>query len=198
MSSDKAGKGGANRKRIIAAANELFYHQGFNQTSFTEIADAAEFPRGNFYYYFRSKEELLKEVISFRCETMRDMVRAWDSQAEEPCTRLMFLPTMLKESREDVVRYGCPLGTLTAELGKTQLLLKDEAMEMFAILVDWCEKQLVSIGFGEGSHQHAKHLISRLQGITTIAYAYQDRDYVDYEIEKFGNEIRNLCNKEHQ
>jgi AcrR family transcriptional regulator len=192
----KAGKGQSNKQRIIEAANDLFYHQGFNQTSFTEIAEAADFPRGNFYYYFRSKEELLKEVILFRCEVMRNMLKSWDEVTADPCARLQSLPTMLEQSREDIVRYGCPLGTLTAELGKTQISLKDVAMEMFNIIIDWCEIQLQAIGFGEQSRQLAQHLMARVQGITTIAYAYQDMDYANFEVEKFRAEVHDLCRME--
>ncbi len=192
----KAGKGQSNKQRIIEAANDLFYHQGFNQTSFTEIAEAADFPRGNFYYYFRTKEELLKEVILFRCEVMRDMLKYWDEQSSDPCIRLQNLATMLEQSREDIVRYGCPLGTLTAELGKTQEVLKEEAMEMFNIIVDWSEIQLQAMGYGEQSRQLAKHLMARIQGITTIAYAYQDSDYAVFEVEKLRSEIQGLCRKE--
>ncbi|MFC1772901.1 helix-turn-helix domain-containing protein [Pseudomonadota bacterium] len=38
------------RERIVGAANRLFYERGFNRTAFSDIADAADIPRGNFYY----------------------------------------------------------------------------------------------------------------------------------------------------
>lgn len=48
-------KGENNRQRIIDAAENLFYRRGYNQTSFQDISDATDIPRGNFYYYYKTK-----------------------------------------------------------------------------------------------------------------------------------------------
>ena len=42
-------KGEALRQRIIVAADELFYQQGYENTSFSDIADMIGISRGNFY-----------------------------------------------------------------------------------------------------------------------------------------------------
>lgn len=51
------------RDHIVAAADPLFYRQGFEHTSFAAIADAVQISRGNFYYYFKSKDKILDAVI---------------------------------------------------------------------------------------------------------------------------------------
>ncbi len=48
------------RQRIVEAANRLFYHKGYNQTSFSDVVEAAGVPRGNIYYYFKTKDEILE------------------------------------------------------------------------------------------------------------------------------------------
>ena len=40
---------GTTREQIVAAADRLFYQQGFEHTSFSHIADAVRISRGNFY-----------------------------------------------------------------------------------------------------------------------------------------------------
>ena len=47
------------KQRIVQAANQLFYRKGFSQTSFSDVVAEADVPRGNIYYYFKSKEEIL-------------------------------------------------------------------------------------------------------------------------------------------
>ena len=51
------------REQIVLAADQLFYEQGFEHTSFADIADAVKLSRGNFYYHFKipllRKEEYL-------------------------------------------------------------------------------------------------------------------------------------------
>ena len=44
------------RQRIIDAANQLFYRKGYNRTSFTDVVEEADVPRGNIYYYFKTKD----------------------------------------------------------------------------------------------------------------------------------------------
>ena len=56
------------RNRILQAANRLFYRKGFNQTSFTDVVDAADVPRGNIYYYFKTKEDILHAAVEYRLE----------------------------------------------------------------------------------------------------------------------------------
>ena len=189
-------KSDANRQKIIEAAYDLFYHQGFNQTSFSDIAAAADFPRGNFYYYFKSKDELLKDVVLFQVERMKQMIAEWNRTTDDPAKRLMFLADMLDSSREDLVRYGCPLGTLTAELGKTQAGLQKEAVHMFDVLIDWLIEQIQALNYGARSRILAMHVIGRLQGVTTMAFAYGDHSYIDFEVEGLRKELEHLANRE--
>jgi TetR/AcrR family transcriptional regulator, transcriptional repressor for nem operon len=189
-------KGGSNRQRIIRAAYELFYQKGFNQTSFSDIAEAADFPRGNFYYYFKSKDALLKEVVRYRIDLLKEMMVQWDQGSDDPAQRLLFVADMMEATREDVIRYGCPLGTLTAELGKTQEDLQGEAVQMLNVIIAWTERQLEALGYGEQAHILAMHLMSRLQGVTMMAFSYGDRAFIDYEIQSIRQELERLGRKE--
>jgi AcrR family transcriptional regulator len=189
-------KGDSNRQRIIQAAYELFYHQGFNQTSFSDIAEAAEFPRGNFYYYFKSKDELLREVVHYRSDRLREMLAQWDASSNDPAQRLLFIADMMEASKADVMRYGCPLGTLTAELGKTQAALQEEALQMFDIIIDWAQAQLETLGYGEQARILAMHLMARLQGVTMMAFSYGDEAFIDFEIQSMRQELERLGRKD--
>ncbi|BBW96885.1 MULTISPECIES: TetR/AcrR family transcriptional regulator [Geobacillus] len=50
------------REKIIAASIELFEQNGFSETSIQDIVDALGVTKGTFYYYFKSKEELLMDI----------------------------------------------------------------------------------------------------------------------------------------
>lgn len=53
----------ANRKVILAAAEDVFAEQGFGGATMAEIAQRASLPKANLHYYFGTKEDLYKEVI---------------------------------------------------------------------------------------------------------------------------------------
>ncbi len=51
------------KERIISASIQLFSEKGFDATSVTEIAKAADVTKALIYYYFTSKEEILNSLV---------------------------------------------------------------------------------------------------------------------------------------
>ncbi|MGB5650311.1 MAG: TetR/AcrR family transcriptional regulator, partial [Sedimenticolaceae bacterium] len=72
------------RQRIVEAANRLFYHQGYNQTSFSDVVQAANVPRGNIYYYFKTKDEILEAAVNYRTERISQMLEHWNGSYHTP------------------------------------------------------------------------------------------------------------------
>ena len=52
------------RKQIIDAAWQLFYKQGYENTTVDDIVKKANTSKGGFYYYFTAKEELLNSLYA--------------------------------------------------------------------------------------------------------------------------------------
>ncbi len=48
--------------RIVSAAWELFYEQGYENTTIDEIVERSETSKGSFYHYFESKDALLSTL----------------------------------------------------------------------------------------------------------------------------------------
>jgi len=51
------------KQEIIDAAQELFFNQGFGETSIGDIARGVGVTQGLVYYYFKSKDEILDAVV---------------------------------------------------------------------------------------------------------------------------------------
>ncbi len=51
------------REELLAAAGDLFQRVGYERTSVQMIADAVGVVKGLFYHYFRSKADLLNELV---------------------------------------------------------------------------------------------------------------------------------------
>lgn len=58
-------KGQATREKILKTANDLFYLQGYNATGLDRIIAEAGIAKGNFYYHFKTKEELATAVLDW-------------------------------------------------------------------------------------------------------------------------------------
>lgn len=53
-----------NESRILAAAEKIFARAGFGGATMAAIATAADLPKANLHYYFGSKEDLYRGVLS--------------------------------------------------------------------------------------------------------------------------------------
>lgn len=179
------------RREIVAAANRLIYHRGYNQASFTDIAEAAGIPRGNFYYYFKSKDDILGAVIEARIEGIRTMLAEWDAAEQNPRLRLKLFSQMILGSEKELLRYGCPMGSLNIELGKAQPGLKAKAKQMFDLFVEWLTQQFAAMG-----HQHAPQLamelMARAQGVAVMTQVYGDRAFLRAQLGAFDAWIEAL------
>src|ERR1051325_10505846 len=86
------------RDHIIAAADLLFYRRGYEHTSFADIAGVVRISRGNFYYHFKTKDEILDAVIAARLARTRDMLDRWEAEGKNPTDRIDRKSTRLNSS----------------------------------------------------------------------------------------------------
>lgn len=63
MSTDADSKSARTRARILDAAAHVLSSKGFAGTRLSDVADYAELQAPAIYYYFRSREELIEEVM---------------------------------------------------------------------------------------------------------------------------------------
>ncbi len=173
----------ANRKKIIEAAHVLFYQHGYDLTSFSEIAESADVPRGNFYYYFKSKNDLLRSVIEMRAAMLEKSLTALEFKSDDPLELLSRAAEVLLREQDEIIRYGCPLGTLHSELCKNHPDLQSELMKLFDVLVNWFYKRFIELGYAQKARALALHMLGRMQGISLITSAYQDKILLRDEID---------------
>lgn len=166
-------KGQNSRERIIEKANRLFYTKGYNQTSFADIANDVGITKGNLHYHFRSKDELLETVITYRMVLISELLAQWDKQFPDAKDKLRRFVQMLLNEEVDLVRYGCPLGSLNMELGKCQQSLQAKSREMFDLFQRWLEKTFKQLG-KKDSKALSQHLLAMAQGAAVMTYVYSD------------------------
>jgi len=175
--------GKTTREQIVEAADELFYRQGFEHTSFTDIADAVQISRGNFYYHFKTKDEILEAVINVRQDNTRKMLAQWEIEGKQPEDRIQSFIHILFTNQAKIKQYGCPVGTLCNELSKLNHASQAEANRLFTLFRTWLRKQFALLGCKAEADEMAMHLLARSQGVATLANAFQDEKFIMKEIE---------------
>lgn len=171
------------RERIVEAANQLFYQSGFEHTSFADIAEVVQISRGNFYYHFKTKDEILDAVISLRLVNTQKMLDQWE-QAEEPGDRIRSFINILIMNRAKIKQHGCPVGTLCSELAKLDHLMLSDANKLFSLFRIWLRKQFKLLGCKTNADELAMHLLGRSQGVATLANAFHDEKFIKQEVKQ--------------
>lgn len=179
------------RERIIEAAYRLFYTKGYNQTSFADVADQVGISKGNLHYHFHSKDDLLETVIALRKQQISEQLALWDEEFPDAKDKLKCFVQMMLSEETNLVRYGCPLGSLNVELGKYQRDLQVKSREMFDLFQKWLEKAFKQRGHKE-SKLLSQHLFSMAQGAALMTYVYEDATILKGECDKIMEWIESI------
>lgn len=175
------------RNQIVEAADQLFYQQGYDHTSFAHIAEAVEISRGNFYHHFKSKDEILDAVIVQRIERTMVMLAQWEAQGKTPVERLRSFVHILVANRTKIKRYGCPVGTLCTELTKLGHASRSEANKLLTLFREWLRAQFVAAGCKRNADALAMHLLAMSQGAATLAQAFSDEAFLAAEEKRIND-----------
>lgn len=161
------------RDRLIDAADELIYQQTFNSTTLADIAAKADVPLGNVYYYFKTKDEILKAVVQKRELELHSLFTAWD-QLPDAKERLRSFIVQNTAGSDTIARFGCTLGSLCQELGKQGGDIANLAATLMTKTLEWVEKQFQTIGKGEYAAPLAEYLIANIQGVSLLTLTFKD------------------------
>ncbi len=178
--------GKTTRDHIIEAADQLFYQRGYEYTSFSDIADAVQLSRGNFYYHFKSKDEILDAVIGARIANTRQMLEQWEIEGNNPEDRIRSFIHILITNRAHIKHYGCPVGTLCTELAKLSHHSRADANKLFTLFRTWLRRQFTLLGRTADADALAMHLLARSQGVAVLANAFHDEKFI-------RQEVRQMC-----
>ncbi|MDZ7937822.1 MAG: TetR/AcrR family transcriptional regulator [Rhodoferax sp.] len=180
------------RERIVEVADTLFYQRGFDKTTFADISDQVRLSRGNFYYHFKTKDEILAAVIGLRATKTRAMLDTWTGSAETGIDRLRCFADMLIQNRKDIQRFGCPVGTLCAELAKLEHPAQGDAGMIFGQFRSWLRAQFEAMGHTDDADTLAMHLLSRSQGVSALANTFHDEAFIRHEVDLIEHWLQSL------
>ena len=66
------------KSKIVSAAWQLFYQQGYDDTTIDEIVEASGTSKGSFYHYFDSKDSLLTSLSYLFDEKYEELIETMD------------------------------------------------------------------------------------------------------------------------
>lgn len=108
------------KSKIVSAAWQLFYRQGYNDTTIEEIVEASGTSKGSFYHYFDGKDALLSSLSYLFDEKYAELMETMNP-ALSPIEKLIYLNQELFLMIENTVSVD-----LLCQLFSSQLITKGE------------------------------------------------------------------------
>jgi TetR/AcrR family transcriptional regulator, transcriptional repressor for nem operon len=143
-------EGRPTRDAIIEAATRLMAVKGYTSTSVDDVLRESAVGKGNFYYYFKSKEDLgyaiLDRVIEVFVERTLDPCFS-DPEGNRIGQIHCFLDHVLEAQRKRNCVGGCPMGNLASELSDLHEGFRARLALVFRL---WRERLTEALAEGQG------------------------------------------------
>lgn len=108
------------RARIVTVAARLFRTHGYDGVGIDDIMAAAGLTRGGFYGYFRSKRDLLTQVMQGNHDFNRRMAaRTGADRAALTREALTIVSGYLDPANRDRIGRGCHLASLSTDVARS-------------------------------------------------------------------------------
>lgn len=128
------------KNRIIDAAWELFREKGYGDTTVDDIILLSDTSKGSFYYYFKSKDELLDTLAVMFDDKYKELIKHMDP-AMNSFDKLLYLnyeTALFMEKNIAVEQLAFLYSTQLITKGKSSLL--DQNRYYYKVLSDLVEE----------------------------------------------------------
>jgi AcrR family transcriptional regulator len=171
------------RGRILSAAFDAIYRQGFRATSVNEIAVRAGVTQGAFFHYFPAKNDLgytiAEEVLG---SMMQDRwirpLAAYGNPVQGMVTRYRKL---MEATTDEELAQGCPLNNLTQEMSSVDPVFRGKLRDALLEWIKGTERHL-KVAQAKGylkpdvdTRSVAEFLVMMEEGSAALAKALGDR-----------------------
>ncbi len=176
------------REKLVDSAGKLFHQVGFNQTSLADIAEDSGVPLGNVHYYFKTKAELILEVLNHRSERLK----SWYEELNElpsPKERLVAMIDDTLTLRHKLAKYGCPVGSLCQELDKEREPISKKADGLIKMQLKWISEQFVELG-KKNAEELSLQLIASLHGTAVVGNALKSPKIIEEELGRLKSWVK--------
>ncbi|MHC8328106.1 TetR/AcrR family transcriptional regulator [Pseudomonas sp. LB1P83] len=153
-------------QRIIKEASARFRRDGIGATGLQPLMKALGLTHGGFYSHFKSKDELVEKALQAaadQCDATCAELFAQDRPLET------FIDTYLSEWHQTTPDEGCPLPTMSSELG-----LRGQPSPTSDVVLNARLEQVQGTLEGEDAADHSIFIMSALVGALLLSRSVEN------------------------
>ncbi len=161
------------KEKIIEFASELFHKKGYQQASVDEILEGSGVTKSNFYYHFKTKEELALTILDMRIKQFEyEVVSGTLGEISiSPKSRLLKLYEQVTKFHQGLkCSGGCPFGNLAIEMSDVNEKFR-ERLSLFFMRWEKAIEACIVEGIKKGEFRNdlnpsitAGFILSQLEG----------------------------------
>ena len=165
----------ATRQRIVEAAGRRFKQDGIDGAGVATVMSDAGLTNGAFYSHFRSKEDLVANVLA---DQLRAQRQSFDAQSSDRAGLEAFIRSYLSPEHRDQSADGCPSAALIDEIVRRPAATKRVFTDELAATMNDIASRLDPTHV-EAARTDALALFGFMLGTLQLARALTDRDLSD-------------------
>ena len=162
----------ATRQRIVEAAGRRFKQDGIDGAGVATVMSDAGLTNGAFYGHFRSKEDLVANVLA---DQLRAQRQSFDAESSDRAGLEAFIRSYLSPEHRDQSADGCPSAALIDEIVRRPAATKRVFTDELAATMNDIASRLDSTDV-EAARTDALALFGFMLGTLQLARALTDRD----------------------
>lgn len=135
------------RQQIIEASATLIHSKGYESTTLSEILNAAQIGKGQFYHYFSTKRELGLAVVDYLFEgwNQRLLENILGSQKDPESKFNEMLDWVVQQQMRNQAKCGCVFGNLAVEMSEHDEDFRQKLKAVFELWIDKLRPVLVAM-----------------------------------------------------
>lgn len=162
------------KEMLLLRSMEVFHKQGYYKTTFSDLANACEIEKPHFFYYFKDKKDLMRQVLIFAHQKIKMSV--FDIANNDEISRNQKIDkikgNLLKIHKR--YPYGCFMGNTVLETASNETAFQNVLKEYFD---DWQTALARLYAFRHSEEESGKLafiLLKKLQGSILFSRLYND------------------------
>jgi TetR/AcrR family transcriptional regulator, transcriptional repressor for nem operon len=166
------------KEQIIKKSLEVFRVKGYYNTKISDLSEACGIEKPHFYYYFKSKQDLMKAILIYAHNFTRKLIllKAYD-ETKTPEERMTLMMKLLVKLYTNKI-LGCLFGNTVLETIRSE-------REFIPVLKAYFDEWFEALGhlflYSRGpveSEKLAKELTIIIQGSIMMMQLYEDKSYL--------------------
>jgi TetR/AcrR family transcriptional regulator, transcriptional repressor for nem operon len=179
------------KEEVIVKALQIIRQRGYASASMNDLAKACDIQPSHFYYYFKNKEDLMGEVLSYTAKYFEEriMIYAYDTTLT-PVEKLK----KILEKHEKALAFGtggCLMGNTVLETAHSEPPFLSIIKQFFENLVVALTK-IYQAKYTEGyARDLAEQVVQDIEGGVMLSQLYKDERFMKNAFERALKHLNN-------